>query len=53
MRDVEPGDLIWIHDFYLMLLLAMLMEKPGRDFKVKIVFYLYTPFRGSTLTNPY
>ena len=46
-RDVQQGDLVWIHDFHLMLLPAMLREELGRDFDVKIGFFLHTPFPSS------
>ena len=48
-RDVREGDLIWIHDFHLMLLPAMLREELGPDFNIKIGFFLHTPFPSSEI----
>jgi trehalose 6-phosphate synthase/phosphatase len=45
-QDYQPGDLIWVHDYHLMLLPAMLREKlPG----AKIGFFLHIPFPSSEL----
>lgn len=41
LSHAQPGDLIWVHDYHLMLMPAMLREK-GRD--LKIGFFLHTPF---------
>jgi len=43
-KDIRDGDCVWIHDFHLMLLPAMLREELGKDFNVKIGFFLHTPF---------
>lgn len=48
-KDVREGDCVWIHDFHLMLLPAMLREELGRDFNVKIGFFLHTPFPSSEI----
>lgn len=48
-RDVRDGDLVWIHDYHLMLLPAMLREEIGRDMNVKIGFFLHTPFPSSEI----
>lgn len=39
---VKPGDTIWLHDYHLMLLPAMLRKKLGSD--VAIGFFLHIPF---------
>lgn len=44
-RDVKNGDLIWIHDFQLMLAPKMIRrELESRAFEAKIGFFLHTPF---------
>ena len=48
-KDINDGDLVWIHDFHLMLLPAMLREELGQDFNVKIGFFLHTPFPSSEI----
>jgi len=48
-RDVRDGDLVWIHDYHLMLLPAMLREEVGRDMNIKIGFFLHTPFPSSEI----
>jgi trehalose 6-phosphate synthase len=43
--DISDGDLVWVHDYHLMLLPSMLSEaalKLGK--RVKIGFFLHTPF---------
>ncbi len=45
-QDYQPGDLIWIHDYHLMLLPAMLREKLP---SAKIGFFLHIPFPSSEL----
>ncbi|OAQ66411.1 alpha,alpha-trehalose-phosphate synthase 1 [Pochonia chlamydosporia 170] len=50
IKDVQDGDLIWVHDYHLMLLPQMLREeiaKTGK--KVKIGFFLHTPFPSSEI----
>ncbi|KAK2734796.1 Trehalose-6-P synthase/phosphatase complex synthase subunit [Myotisia sp. PD_48] len=48
--NVKDGDLIWIHDYHLMLLPAMLREEIGsKKFNVKIGFFLHTPFPSSEI----
>ncbi|KAJ8327376.1 Trehalose-6-P synthase/phosphatase complex synthase subunit [Batrachochytrium dendrobatidis] len=47
---VEDGDVIWVHDYHLMLLPAMLrkrLEPTGRN--VQIGFFLHTPFPSSEI----
>ncbi|KAJ3038866.1 Trehalose-6-P synthase/phosphatase complex synthase subunit [Rhizophlyctis rosea] len=46
----EGGDIIWVQDYHLMLLPALLrerLEKTGKD--VKIGFFLHTPFPSSEI----
>src|SRR3954470_22975233 len=41
----KPGDLVWVHDYQLMLLPAMLRECAGAaNIDLKIGFFLHTPF---------
>ncbi len=40
MKVVKPGDILWIHDYHLMLLPAMLREKVNNP----IGFFLHIPF---------
>lgn len=49
-KDVNDGDLVWVHDYHLMLLPAMLREEIGMSKKnVKIGFFLHTPFPSSEI----
>lgn len=48
-RDVREGDLVWIHDYHLMLVPAMLRDEIGQDMNVKIGFFLHTPFPSSEI----
>ena len=47
-KDVKDGDLVWVQDYHLMLLPAMLREEleklPTKPRNVKIGFFLHTPF---------
>ncbi|KAF2244676.1 glycosyltransferase family 20 protein [Trematosphaeria pertusa] len=51
--DVRDNDMIWVHDYHLMLLPAMLreeisnMEQPKKN--VKLGFFLHTPFPSSEI----
>jgi trehalose 6-phosphate synthase len=50
VKDVQDGDLIWVHDYHLMLLPELLrkeLAKTGK--KVKIGFFLHTPFPTSEM----
>ena len=48
--DVRDGDLIWVHDYHLMLLPAMLREEIGDTRKnVRLGFFLHTPFCSSEI----
>ncbi|GKT55812.1 alpha,alpha-trehalose-phosphate synthase 1 [Colletotrichum tofieldiae] len=50
VQDVQDGDLIWVHDYHLMLLPEMLREEIGDTKKnVKIGFFLHTPFPSSEI----
>ncbi|KAJ3105265.1 Trehalose-6-P synthase/phosphatase complex synthase subunit [Phlyctochytrium planicorne] len=44
---VEDGDLVWVHDYHLMLLPSLLRERLGAKTNVKIGFFLHTPFPSS------
>ncbi|RIB12039.1 glycosyltransferase family 20 protein [Gigaspora rosea] len=47
---VQDGDLVWVQDYHLMLLPAMLREKMGEGkLNVKIGFFLHTPFPSSEI----
>ena len=48
-RDLMEGDMIWIHDYHLMLVPAMLREIIGRQINIKIGFFLHTPFPSSEI----
>jgi len=49
-KDVEDGDLVWVHDYHLMLLPKMLREEIGSDKEnIKIGFFLHTPFPSSEM----
>ncbi|KAK4177898.1 glycosyl transferase [Triangularia setosa] len=50
VKDVQDGDLVWVHDYHLMLLPQMLREEIGNSKKnVKIGFFLHTPFPSSEI----
>ena len=49
--DINDNDLVWVHDYHLMLLPAMLREeitKRGKE-NVKLGFFLHTPFPSSEI----
>ncbi|KNG84267.1 alpha,alpha-trehalose-phosphate synthase 1 [Aspergillus nomiae NRRL 13137] len=49
-KEVQDGDLIWVHDYHLMLLPEMLREEIGdQKQNVKIGFFLHTPFPSSEI----
>ena len=49
-KDVQDNDLIWVHDYHLMMLPAMLRECIGDTKKnVKYGFFLHTPFPSSEI----
>ncbi|KAF2493768.1 alpha,alpha-trehalose-phosphate synthase [Lophium mytilinum] len=48
--DVNDNDMVWVHDYHLMLLPAMLREEIGTSKKnVKLGFFLHTPFPSSEI----
>ncbi|KAI0148621.1 glycosyl transferase [Xylariaceae sp. FL1272] len=47
LKDVRDGDMIWVHDYHLMLLPEMLRSELGDKKDVKIGFFLHTPFPSS------
>ncbi|KAI1162761.1 glycosyl transferase [Nemania serpens] len=47
LKDVQDGDIIWVHDYHLMLLPEMLREGLGNKKNIKIGFFLHTPFPSS------
>lgn len=48
--EVEDGDLVWVHDYHLMLLPAMLKEElEGTGKNIKLGFFLHTPFPSSEI----
>ncbi|KAK4119112.1 glycosyltransferase family 20 protein [Parathielavia appendiculata] len=50
VKDVQDGDLVWVHDYHLMLMPQMLREELGNTKKnVKIGFFLHTPFPSSEI----
>ncbi|ORY79408.1 glycosyltransferase family 20-domain-containing protein [Protomyces lactucae-debilis] len=49
-EGVQDGDVIWVHDYHLMLLPQMLREEMGDSSKnVRIGFFLHTPFPSSEI----
>ncbi|KAF2101782.1 glycosyl transferase [Rhizodiscina lignyota] len=49
-KDVNDNDLVWVHDYHLMLLPEMLREEIDNSKKnVKIGFFLHTPFPSSEI----
>ncbi|KAF2005892.1 glycosyltransferase family 20 protein [Amniculicola lignicola CBS 123094] len=49
-KDVQDNDMVWVHDYHLMLLPAMLREEIGNSKKnVKLGFFLHTPFPSSEI----
>lgn len=50
LKDVQDNDLIWVHDYHLMLLPQMLREEIASTKKnVRIGFFLHTPFPSSEI----
>ncbi|KAI9698098.1 MAG: Trehalose-6-P synthase/phosphatase complex synthase subunit [Bogoriella megaspora] len=49
--DINDNDLVWVHDYHLMLLPAMLREEISKRGKknVKLGFFLHTPFPSSEI----
>ena len=46
MAVASPGDLVWVHDYHLMLLPAMIKERAP---DVKVGFFFHTPFPSSEI----
>jgi trehalose 6-phosphate synthase/phosphatase len=44
MEICKPGDIIWIHDYHLMLMPKMIRDKIGNNSNYKIGFFLHIPF---------
>ncbi|KAJ2902898.1 trehalose-6-phosphate synthase [Zalerion maritima] len=50
LESIQDGDLVWVHDYHLMLLPQMLRELIGNTRRnVKIGFFLHTPFPSSEI----
>jgi Glycosyltransferase family 20 len=50
MEVIREGDIVWIHDYHLMLLPALLRQRLERvNLDVKIGFFLHTPFPSSEI----
>lgn len=48
--DLQNGDLVWIHDYHLMLLPAMLQQEiDGLNLDITISFFMHTPFPSSEI----
>ncbi|TID29887.1 hypothetical protein CANINC_001526 [Pichia inconspicua] len=50
-KKVEDGDIVWVHDYHLMLVPSILRDKLNKSGKknVKIGFFLHTPFPSSEI----
>ncbi len=48
-KDIRDGDLIWVHDYHLMLLPEMLRNLLQDKKDIKIGFFLHTPFPSSEI----
>lgn len=50
VKQVNDDDMIWVHDYHLMLLPEMLRQEIGNKKKnIKIGFFLHTPFPSSEI----
>lgn len=50
VKDLEDGDTVWVHDYHLMLMPAMIREMIGQKMpNVSIGFFLHTPFPSSEI----
>lgn len=49
-KDIRAGDMVWAHDYHLMLFPRMLREELGEELsqEIKIGFFLHTPFPSSS-----
>lgn len=41
---VEDGDIIWVHDYHLLLLPGILRQRMTKKKRLRIGFFLHTPF---------
>ena len=49
-KEVQDGDMVWAHDYHVMLFPQMLREEIGKSrSNVKIGFFLHTPFPSSEI----
>lgn len=49
-EELRDGDMVWVHDYHLMMLPQMLRKKMGDTMKnVKIGWFLHTPFPSSEI----
>ncbi|CCG23389.1 Tps1 trehalose-6-phosphate synthase [Candida orthopsilosis Co 90-125] len=49
-KQVEDNDMVWVHDYHLMLLPEMLRQEIGKSKKnIRIGFFLHTPFPSSEI----
>jgi len=46
---IHEGDMVWVHDYHLMLLPQMLRESHPESFDLKIGFFLHIPFPSSEM----
>lgn len=50
LAKIQDGDIVWIHDYHLMLVPSMLRKAlESRNIKVKLGFFLHTPFPSSEI----
>lgn len=49
LEVIEDGDIVWVHDYHLMLLPRMLREGLPENINVRIGFFLHTPFPSSEI----
>ncbi|CCE88986.1 Piso0_001781 [Millerozyma farinosa CBS 7064] len=49
VQQVEDDDIIWVHDYHLMLLPQMLREELKGKKNIRIGFFLHTPFPSSEI----
>ena len=48
-KEVQDGDMVWVHDYHLMLVPAMLREEVGPGIKFKIGFFIHSPWPSSEI----
>ncbi|KXJ90260.1 trehalose-6-phosphate synthase 1 [Microdochium bolleyi] len=49
VKDLQDGDLVWVHDYHLMLLPEMLRNQLGDKKNIRIGYFLHTPFPSSEI----